>query len=157
MSGTYYKFSESFGAIAAAFVHDSLAAMIPWLFAMGAIVLLDLISGIGKCLKLRYKIAISKFCRDSIAKFTTYFGFVVAACMIQTAAELDFGLAKWCCLSVMTIEGVSIFGNIFKMKGYDLNFNKVIEILVSKRFGIDSDTLDGLLTESKDTNKKNQK
>ena len=150
MTTTYYKFSEGFGAIAAAFVHESLAAMIPWLFAMGAVVFLDLVSGIAKCLKLRYKITISKFCRDSIAKFTTYFGFVVAACMIQTAADMEAELAEWCCLTVMAIEGISIFGNILKMKGYDLNFNKVVELIVSRRFGIDEEKLDGMITKTKE-------
>lgn len=159
MNNAYYRFSEGFGAIAAAFVHDSLAAMIPWIIAMGAVVTLDLISGLGKCLKLKIEIKPSKFARDTIAKFTTYFGFVVASCMIQIAAETEYDIAKKCCLAVIAIEGVSIFGNILKMKGYTLNFNKAVEVIAEKVFRTERASLEGIITKDKNicNGKRNKK
>lgn len=147
-SSIYYRSSESFGAIAAAFVYQSLETMIPWILAMGAVVTMDLISGLGKCLKLKVKIKISKFVRDSIAKFTTYFGFVVAACMIQTATNNEYEIADKCCMAVIAIEGISIFGNILKMKGYDLNFNRLAEVIGEKIFRTGKGDLEGLITKS---------
>lgn len=147
-SEVYNQVSGGFGALAASFVTQSLEVLIPWIIAMAAVVLADLISGTMKCLKLGIKIRISKFIRDSTAKFLTYFSAVVASCMIQVASNND-NIAYYTIIFFMGVELISIAGNILKMKGYNLDFNKVVSLIISKRFDVMTDDLEGCITKDK--------
>lgn len=141
----YTHVSGGFGALASAFVMESLEVLIPWIIAMAAVVFADLISGTMKCLKLKIKIRISKFLRDSTSKFLTYFSAVVASCMIQVASGND-NIAYYSIIFCIGIELISIGGNILKMKGYNLDFNKVVSLIISKRFDVVRDDVEDCIT-----------
>ena len=145
----YYNVSGGFGAIASAFIIESLEQMLVWLMVMTAVIFCDLISGLSKSYKLRVKIRFSKACRDSMAKFATYFSCVVCACMVQVAAQTDWNINKWCCGFIIFIELSSVAGNILKYHGYDLNMEKLVGVVLKKTQDIDMSDSEGIITKSK--------
>lgn len=149
----YNQVSGSFGALAAMFVTQSLEVLIPWIITMGAVVIADLVSGTMKCYKLKIKIRPSKFLRDSLAKFLTYFSAVVASCMIQVASNND-DIAYYSIIFCIGIELFSIAGNILKMKGYNLDFNKAVSLILSQKFDVMKEDVAECI--EKDTTNENQ-
>lgn len=145
----YQNTSGGFGAIASAFVIESLQHMISWLIVMFALILADLLSGLFKSYKIGEKIRPSRMLRDTIAKAVTYFAFVVCACMVGVATEGDGNLEKYCCLFVILIEGLSICGNILRFNGYILDFNKTIAFIISKKFECDKEEIQELVKNAK--------
>lgn len=137
--------SGGFGAMWSAFVLESLSHMTSWLTVMVAIVFCDLVCGISKSVKLGYKVRFSKAVRDTISKTIVYFSAVVAACMVEVADGSGWGIDKWCCLIVCFIEAASIVSNILQMKGYDIDFNKLVGVMLKKHADIEMEDSDGLL------------
>ena len=145
MQPLYQSTSGSFGAIASAFVIESLQHMIVWLIVMFAVILADLISGLMKCYKLQQKIRPSRACRNTITKAVSYFAFVVAACMIDIAIEGEGSIERYCCAFVIVIEAISIGGNILRSSGYNLDANKLIELIVSRKLECDKSDVEGII------------
>lgn len=143
---TYYNVSGGFGAIAAAFVLESLERILVWLMVMTAVIICDLISGMSKSYRTKVKIRFSKACRDSMAKFATYFSCVVCACMIQVAAQTEWSIEKWVCGFVIFVELTSIAGNILKYHGYNLNLEKLVGVVLKKTSDIDMEDSQGIIT-----------
>lgn len=137
--------SGSFGALAAGFVITALEEMIPWLLVMTAIIVADLIAGIAKSLKLRQTVRFSKAVRDTMAKFCVYFACVVCFAFYDVAAQTNF-YAEAACFVIMTLEAASIASNILKYHGYTLNFNKLFSVFISKKFDIDPEQSEGIVT-----------
>lgn len=146
MSQIHNATGGSFGAIASAFVQESLQHMIIWLMVMFAVVLADLITGLMRCYKRNEKIRPSRACRDTISKAVSYFAFVVCACMIDVANGGDGNLEKYCCAFVIVIEAVSIAGNILKSHGYNLDPNKAIALIVSKKMDCAKEDVEEIIT-----------
>lgn len=146
MSSTVNTYaSGSFGALAAGFVITALEEMIPWLLVMTAIIIADLIAGIAKSLKLRQTVRFSKAVRDTMAKFCVYFACVVCFAFYDVAAQTNV-YAESACFIIMVLEALSIASNVLKYHGYTLNFNKLFSILISKRFDLDDEHSDGIVT-----------
>lgn len=147
---TYNSISGSFGALASAFVIESLQHMIIWIMVMAAVVFADLVTGIAKCLKIKTKIRFSKAVRDTMGKFCTYFAVVVCTCMTQVASQSELEIEKGVCLLIIFIEAVSILGNILKMKGYSLDFGKAVALIISKKFELEKDDVNEVITKDED-------
>ena len=150
MSSTVNTYaSGSFGALAAGFVITALEEMIPWLLVMTAIIIADLIAGIAKSLKLRQTVRFSKAVRDTMAKFCVYFACVVCFAFYDVAAQTNF-YAEAACFVIMALEAASISSNILKYHGYSLNFNKLFSVFISKKFDIEPDQSEGIVTKDDD-------
>ena len=141
----YQAAGAGLGSLFTGFVMESLTAMLPWLIAMFAIILCDLLSGIARCVKTGVNVRFSKAVRDTMWKSTVYFFCIVAACMVELASYGEYGINRWACLSICFIEGCSIMSNILKWHGYTMNFNKLIGIMLKKRYDIDMMDSDGII------------
>ena len=129
--------TASFGVAAMAFLQNSVSHMIPWFLVTFAVILTDLITGIRKSVYLGEKVRISSAVRRTLGKSVVYFSWVMMVCMICVASGEQYGIDKWSCLLVCLIEGISIFGNIMRTKGYEIDFAKALSVLFSKKFGGD--------------------
>lgn len=153
IASIYHTTSGSFGALASAFIVESLGAMIPWLIVMFCVVIADLVSGLFKSYKIREKIRLSRAIRDTMAKIVTYFAVVVCACFTTVAAGGDGDIEKYVCLLVILIEAISILGNILKFHGYDLDFNKVVSLIIAKKFDVAKEDVEDTIKPSKKVRK----
>lgn len=135
-----------FGAIASAFVVESLEHMIPWLIATCAVIVCDLACGIRCSLIMGEHVRFSRAVRLTMGKMVIYYAFVVMVCMVCVAAGGDTKIDVYACLLVCFIEGCSIFSNIMKPKGYDFNVIKAIGIFGKKVLRVDKEDLDGIIT-----------
>lgn len=141
----------TFGALAAGFVVTALEEMIPWLIVMAAIIIADLIAGIAKSLKLRQTVRFSKAVRDTMAKFCVYFACVVCFAFYDVASGSHF-YAEVACFLIMIIEALSIASNVLKYHGYTLNFNKLFSVIISKKFDLDDEHSEGIVTRDEEKN-----
>lgn len=124
---------------------------LPWLVAMTFVVLIDLLTGLRKCWMLGEEIRWSKGMRCTISKLITYWAFAVGAVMVDVASGADIEIAKWCCLLVCAIEGMSIVGNILRPHGITISIKGIMHAIGSK-VGAD---LDGVVkSENSKTKKK---
>lgn len=135
----------TFGAMAAGFVQTALEEMLPWLFVMTAIIFADLVAGIAKTLKMRHPVRFSKAVRDTMAKFCVYFACVVCFAFYDVASGNHF-YAEGACFLIMVIEAASIVSNVLKYHGYNLDFNKFFSVVISKKFDVDPEHSDGIIT-----------
>ncbi len=127
-----------FSAVAAAFVQESVVAMIPWVLVMFAVVFCDLCFAIRKCLLMGETVRISRAVRRTMGKVVTYFSFVLMVCMIEVAEGSSMHLDRWACLVVCAVEFSSIMSNILQPKGCDVDFVRVFAEVVRKWFGVDA-------------------
>lgn len=119
-------------SLAAGFLSDILSSMIPWLMAMGMVILCDLAFGIRKSLKLGVHVSWSMAFRETMGKMVTYYAFVLMVCTIEAASGHSFAIAQWSCLFVCGIEGVSIIGNMLKPYGITLSLKDVLTLGLSR-------------------------
>lgn len=119
-------------SLAAAFLSDVLSSMIPWLLVMGVVILCDLAFGIRKSLKLGVHVSWSMAFRETMSKMVTYYAFVLMVCTIEAASGHSYAIAKWSCLFVCGIEGVSIIGNMLKPYGITLSLKDVLTLGLSR-------------------------
>ncbi len=131
--------SGGFGAIASAFIMESLQHMIPWLIASLMVIITDLFFGIRKSLLMGEDVRFSRAIRATMGKMVTYFAFVVMVCMINVASNNEYRIDMYSCLLVCFIEGCSIISNILKPKGYDINMIRLLTVFANKVFGIDKE------------------
>lgn len=141
--------SSGFGAIAGAFVTESLASIIVWIIVMGAVILCDLITGIAKSYKEKVKIRFSSACRNTISKLCVYYSLVVCASLTQVAIGHDIEINKWACLFVILIEFSSICNNILSWHGYGLDFNKIITLVLKKQLDADTEDVQDIVVKQK--------
>ena len=134
--------SALFAPIAIGFIQSSLSVMIPWMMVMFLVIIVDLIAGLRKSLKLGIHVSISSAIRNTMGKMVTYFAFVCMVCMVDVAASGCNIIAKWSCLFVCAIEGVSIFGNFLKPYGIDLSLKSIIEVFAKRLYGLSSADLE---------------
>lgn len=140
-----------FGILALAFLNDCIGQMIPWLLVMIAVVICDLITGIRKSFFLKKAVSFSQALRRTMGKMITYFSFVLMVCMIQVASQTEIRIDVISCLLVCVIEGCSIFGNILRPKGYNLDLASVVAVFFSK-LGVDKDDAKECLQKAQDQN-----
>jgi phage-related holin len=141
--------ASGFGALAGAFVAESIQHLLPWLMVSFAVIICDLVVGIRKSLIMGEEVRFSRAVRATLGKCVSYFAFVVMVCMIDVAAKSGQQLEKWMCLLICAVEGASILANILKPKGIDLNIGKVLALFVSKKTGIDKEEIEDLIKEEK--------
>ena len=84
-----------FTPLAVSFLQDSLTTMLPWLIAMFAVVVTDLMFGVRKSLKLDIHVSVSMAIRETMGKLLVYTSFVIMVCMIEVAAFVDLYLSYW--------------------------------------------------------------
>lgn len=133
--------------IAVTFIGDALETMTPWLITMIAVVLCDLAAGLRKSMKLNVHISPSRAARATMSKIVTYVAWVLAVSMIECAVGHSLAVAKWACLLVCTIEGMSVVGNMLKPMGYDLSLKSGILLLLSYAFSRSKEELAELVEE----------
>ena len=148
-SSIYHQTSAGFAATASAFVVESIGLILPWLLVMGAVIVGDLIAGITKAIKLNEKVRFSRAVRDTLAKSCTYFAWVVMVCWVQVATGNDVPYAEYACMVVVFIEAVSVISNILKWHGYNLDFGKLVSIILAKKLGEDVHDMEGVVTQDK--------
>lgn len=129
--------ASGFGALAGAFVAESIQHLLPWLMVSFAVIICDLVVGIRKSLIMGEEVRFSRAVRATLGKCVSYFAFVVMVCMIDVAAGGEKLIDKWACLLVCFIEGTSIISNILKPKGIDVNLIKLIALGISKLSRVD--------------------
>ena len=110
----------------------------PWLIAMTLVVVVDLLTGLRKCWMLGIDIRWSKGYRATLSKLVCYWAFACGAVMVQEACDNAYPIAMWACLSVISIEGISIAGNILKPHGYTINLQALAKN-IGKRYGVGTD------------------
>lgn len=137
--------SGIFAPIAGSFVIDSLQLMIPWLIAMFCVIVCDLVTGVRKSLLMGEHVRFSRAWRATMGKMVTYFSFVVMVVMVNRAAGGSMHIDTYACLFVCFIEGCSIFSNILKPKGYNLNLAAAIAIFSKKVFSVDKEDVNDIL------------
>lgn len=147
-ANVYNTVGGGFGAIASAFVIESLQHMLVWLIVMTAVVVCDLVTGLAKCIKSGTQIRFSRAIRETMAKFCTYYACVVAVAMTQVASGTEWEIEKYTCMFIIVIEASSVAGNILKMKGYDIDFNKIFTAVVARKLEVDKEDLEGVITKS---------
>lgn len=123
------------------FISNTIQLSIPWLIAMAAIIILDLIVGLRKAYFCNEEVRFSKACRRTINKSVCYFWFVGTVSLIDTAAHIGLNITTWACLIVCGLELISVISNFLKTKGYKFNTRKGIDILVRKTLKLNKDDI----------------
>lgn len=136
-----------YSLIFATFLRESIGHIIPWLIVAASVILCDLVVGIRKSLLMNEEVRFSSACRRTLGKMCSYFMFVIMVAVIDVAAHGGETIDKYACLLVCFIEGCSIINNILKPKGISLDLNKMFNVIVGKKFGIN---VDGVIKEEKD-------
>lgn len=136
-------------SIAGVFLQDTIHTMLPWLLAMVAVVICDLVFGIRKSLKLGIHISPSRALRATMSKIVTYVSWVLAVAMIDCAEGHTLNISKWACLLVCLIEGMSIVGNMLKPYGYDFSVKASIVFFLSLIFRQDKEELEDMVSDDK--------
>lgn len=124
-----------FTSMATMYLQDSVQTMAPWLMAMLAVVICDLIAGIRKSLKLGVHISISKAARETMGKIVVYTSFVISSAMVEVATGHSIRLAMWLCLVVAAFEFGSIIANIAAPMGYDISVTGLLRVLGKRSLG----------------------
>ena len=118
--------------VASAFIGDTIYVMLPWLMTMFSIILADLISGVRKSKKLNVRVSWTTAARETMGKMVTYFSFVLAAAMIDVAANGNAVIARWVCLIVCALEGGSVLSNILKPYGIIISPKGVMKFILKR-------------------------
>ena len=135
-----------YSLIFATFLSESIGHIIPWLVVAASVILCDLVVGIRKSLLMNEEVRFSSACRRTLGKMVSYFMFVIMVAVIDVAAHGGETIDKWACLLVCFIEGCSIINNILKPKGLSLDLNKVFNVIMNKKFGVN---VDGVIKDDK--------
>lgn len=138
----------SFSTVAMAFLQESIVHMIPWLIVTMAVILCDLAFGIRCSLLMGERVRFSSAARRTMGKMVTYFAFVIMVCMISVATAADNKIDIYACLLVCFIEGCSIFNNLLKPKGYNLDFAKAIGVFGKRVLKVDKEDMQEVVTKS---------
>lgn len=128
-----------FTSMATMYLQDSVQTMAPWLMAMLAVVICDLIAGIRKSLMLGVHISISKAARETMGKIVVYTSFVISSAMVEVATGHSIRLAMWLCLVVAAFEFGSIIANIAAPMGYDISVTGLLRVLGKRSLGFNDE------------------
>lgn len=128
-----------FTSMATMYLQDSVQTMAPWLMAMLAVVICDLIAGIRKSLKLGVHISICKAARETMGKIVVYTSFVISSAMVEVATGHSIRLAMWLCLVVAAFEFGSIIVNIAAPMGYDISVTGLLRVLGKRSLGFNDE------------------
>ncbi|MCD7721233.1 MAG: hypothetical protein LUI09_03290 [Prevotellaceae bacterium] len=124
-----------FGVIAAAFLRESVAEMIPWLITMFAAILCDLVSALRRCRLTGEEVRISRAVRNTMGKTVTYTSFTLLVCMVEVACDKSMHLDRWACLIVILVEICSVISNLLKPKGYDIDIARMVTDILGGLLG----------------------
>lgn len=117
---------------ATAFIGNSIQVMLPWLIAMLFVVLADLAAGIRKSKKLGVHVSITTAFRETMGKLIVYFGFVMAAAMVDVAANGNASITRWLCLFVCAMEGGSIISNLMRPYGIVITPKGILSLILKR-------------------------
>ena len=118
--------------VASAFIGDAIIVMLPWLMAMFSVILADLISGVRKSKKLKVRVSWTTAARETMGKMVTYLSFVMAAAMIDVAANGNAMIARWGCLIVCALEGGSVISNLFRPYGIVISAKGILKLIMKR-------------------------
>lgn len=135
----YRNVTMGFGTLLGAFFLESVRHMVIWLIVMFAVVACDLVAKIACLAKTGGKIRLSKGARDTMCKMCTYFSAVMTASIICVALGKEDTMERWVVIFICGIEGLSIAGNLLKMKGYRFDTSAALRLVMGKLFKIDKD------------------
>lgn len=150
MNKLYTQISAGAGAVLSAFVIESIAAMMPWLVTISALIIADLCAGVAKRVKWKERLSFSKGIRDSLLKFVAYYSIIVCFSMIEMAAECP-GLTTKVCWVIVVAEGTSIFSNVLKFHGYTVDVRRLVAMIASRKWGGSREDYETLITKDKET------
>lgn len=138
-------------SIAGVFLGDTINVMLPWLMAMFAVILADLASGVRKSQKLKVKVSWTTAIRETMGKMVTYFAFVLAAAMIDVAANGNAAIARWGCLIVCALEGGSVISNLLRPHGIKLSRKTIMKVLLKRSpLMLNDEEAEALIQETKE-------
>jgi hypothetical protein len=138
-------------AVLGQFVSSGLQHIAIWLFVMLCVIVCDLAFGVRRALIMKEVVRVSRAFRDTMGKIVTYFAFVIMVVFVKQAAEIELPVDNYSCLFIVLIEAGSIFNNMLRPMGYDINIAKLLSLLGGKLTHIDSSALGGVITKE-DTN-----
>lgn len=133
----YRNVAMGFGTLLGAFFIESVRHMVIWLIVMFAIVLCDLVAKIAYLAKTGGKIRWSRGARETMCKMCTYFAAVMTASIICVALGKEDTMERWVVIFICGIEGLSIVGNLLKMKGYRFDASAALRMAMGRLFKID--------------------
>ena len=142
--------SGGFLTLAGGLVVDSLADMMIWLVVVLSIILCDFIAGSCKAVRLRENYSISTAIRRTLGKMVMYLAIIVAGVLINKATNCEYNIDKWAVFFIASIEGLSIVGNVLKFNGYNIDWVKFLKVAGKKKYGIEGEDLEGIITKRKD-------
>lgn len=126
-----------FGALLGAFFIESVRHMVIWLIVMFAVVACDLVAKIAYLAKTGGRIRWSRGARETICKMCTYFAAVMTASIICVSLGKEDTIERWVVIFICGIEGLSIVGNLLKMKGYRFDASAALRAVLGKLFKMD--------------------
>lgn len=132
--------------LAMAFLQDTIRTMAPWVMAMLAVVVCDLIAGIRKSVKLGVHVSWSMAFRETMGKMVVYVAFVLMVAMIDAASGHSFNIAMWGCLFVCALEGGSVVSNLLKPYGVDITPRSIARFFAMRVGRATAEEADGLLS-----------
>ena len=139
-----------YSVVLAGFLQESIGHVIPWLIVAACVIVCDLVVGIRKSLMMGEQVRFSSACRRTLGKMVSYFMFVIMVSVIDVAANGGGTIDKWACLLVCFIEFSSIMSNILKPKGYDVNFAKLVAVVLGKRFDVAKKDIEEIIENKND-------
>lgn len=139
-----------FGTLLGAFFLESVRHMVIWLIVMFAVVACDLVAKIAYLAKTGGKIRWSKGARETMCKMCTYFAAVMTASIICVALGKEDTMERWVVIFICGIEGLSIVGNLLKMKGYRFDASAALRVALGRLFRIDKEETSDIIKEGGD-------
>lgn len=123
--------SGGFAAIVGNIYSQGVEQSLPWIIAMFAVIMTDLVTGV-RCAWLTGKqLRWSKGLRCTMSKMVSYLAFVVAFVMVGVASGY-MNIPKFACLAVCVVEGFSIADNILTPHHINISFENLMKALGKK-------------------------
>lgn len=135
-------------SIAVISLQDAVAIMIPWMMAITAVVVADLVVGLRKSLKLGVHVSISLAGRETMGKLIVYNTIVLGLAMTDVASGKELAIAKGGCLFVCALEGVSIIGNLLKPYGIDISLKTILKMIAKKKLNATDEEAEELVSDN---------
>ena len=137
--------SASLMTIASNYLVVAMQESIIWLLCMLALVLCDFIVGSIHSLREGINYRFSKAVRRTLGKIVVYFSVVLVAVLFEVATNYEFDIDKWVILIVAIVEASSILGHILAMRGYSLNWLKLVKLIARKKYEVAEDEIKNIV------------
>lgn len=145
--------SVSLMTIASNYLVIAMQESIIWLLCMISLVLCDFIIGSIHSVRDGVSYRFSKAVRRTLGKVVTYVTIVLVAVLFEVATNYEYDIDKWVILLVAVVEASSILGHILAMRGYNLNWIKLLKLMVKKKYEVAEDEMRGIVEKKEEEEK----